>query len=250
LTITVPASSTQAVDQVAFTLTGISQYIAAAGGLGTAAFGLVDSSKAIMGGVSNSGFRFITKAITPLLSEAGAHRGQAFGPADIIRTLRANWLNGVAKADQKATAKSLIRMGITPANAAGLAARTGISPKALTDIATKISAHEALTVEEVGVLGRFDAVVSAVLDEAYERGDQQYRNTSKLISAVVAIVLALVGGAIVYVNGHPTQPLSDYFQARDFVTALLVGAISTPLAPIAKDVSSSLAGAVKALSGG
>jgi len=100
------------------------------------------------------------------------------------------------------------------------------------------------------LLGRFDAVVSAVLDEAYERGDQQYRNTSKLVAAVVAIVLAVVGGAIIYVNGNPTHSLSDFFQTRDFVTALLVGAISTPLAPIAKDVSSSLAAAVKALSGG
>jgi len=118
-----------AVDQVAFTLNGIGQYIAAAGGLGTAAFGLVDSSKAVMGGVSNSGFRFITMAITPLLPVASAQIGQAFGPADVIKTLRANWLNGMAKADQKATAKSLIRMGITPANAATLAARTGIPPR-------------------------------------------------------------------------------------------------------------------------
>jgi hypothetical protein len=93
-------------------LTGnITNLIAAAGGLGTAAFGLVDASKAVAGGMSNPGFGYIRQAVEPFVGTAtgGSATPTAFGPASILATLRANWLNGVAKADQKAVAKSLIR---------------------------------------------------------------------------------------------------------------------------------------------
>lgn len=44
-------------------LTSILNFIAAAGGLGTAAMGLVDALKAFGGGPSNIGFKYIRSAV-------------------------------------------------------------------------------------------------------------------------------------------------------------------------------------------
>lgn len=229
----------------------IGTFLAAASALGTAAFGLVDASKAWRGGVSNLGFRFIEEAVTPLISSGGA--GTAFARSEILTTLKANWLNGVPKADQKAAAKSLIRLGVTPANAAALADATGIDAKAFKAVAVNIGNGKALSPQDLNVLGRFDTVVSAILDAGYERADQQYRNGAKLVAAVVAVLLAIVGGGIVFfktmtIPNAPLSTLGSYIWSRDFLRAFLVGLLATPLAPIAKDLTSSLAAAVKAIS--
>jgi len=222
-------------------LPGILNSIAAAGALGTAAYGLVDASKAFGGGISNAGFVHIRTAIAPLVGGEGREAPHLFGRKDVLATLRANWLNGVAKADQKAAAKSLIRMGVTPENAQRLADETGVDDATLKSVAEKIRKGETLLEAEVTVLGRFDAVVSAVLDEAYERADQKYRNYCKVVALCVATVLAVVGGAVLNAGKEP------YWFRHQFWLAALIGFVSTPLAPIAKDLSSALTAAVKAV---
>lgn len=226
----------------------IPNILAAIGGLGTAAFGLVDASKAFGGGISNAGFGAVRKAVQPLLADTARHAKTAvFGAPDIICTLQANWLNGVPKQDQKAIAKSLIRLNITPENAPRLAARTGVDSAELTDVARRINTGEPLTTQQIGVLGRFDAIVSAVLDEGYERGDQQYRDASKLAAALVAIILSGVAGGLAHFSSVKGATIATYLGSSDLLFAILIGAISTPLAPIAKDLSSSLTAAVKAI---
>lgn len=229
-------------------LSNIVNFLAAAGALGTAAFGLVDAFKAFGGGVSNAGFGYVRKAVAPLIGSGGQSGPRPLGKADILATLRANWLNGVAKADQKATAKSLIRLCLTPDDAPRLAEAVGIDAVALKTCAEHIRNGDTLTPQDFNILGRFDAIVSAILDEGYERADQQYRNSSKFVAALVAIVLATIGGAIIFSSRTPPQALVDYFTSPLLLICILVGAISTPLAPIAKDLSSSLAAAVKAVS--
>ena len=223
----------------------IGSFLAAAAALGTAAYGLVDASKALRGGVSNLGFRSIATAVTPLIP-GGA--GAAFTRKEVLATLEANWLNGVAKADQKAAAKSLIRLGVTPASADALARATGIDPPTFKALAVNIAKGKPLTPAELTVLGRFDTVVSASLDAGYERADQQYRTGAKLVAAVVAVALALVGGGILFFEGAPGATIGGYLASRDILIAFLVGLMATPLAPIAKDLTSSLAAAVKAIS--
>ena len=46
-------------------LTSITDFVAAAGAFGTAAFGLVDASKCFGGGASNAGFGFIKRELAP-----------------------------------------------------------------------------------------------------------------------------------------------------------------------------------------
>ncbi|MDP9151786.1 MAG: hypothetical protein M3O36_17830 [Myxococcota bacterium] len=227
---------------LSFNIANLLDLIAAIGGLGTAAYGLVDATKAFGGGMSNPGFGFVRRGVAPFLIDT-----KGLGAAKVIETLRANWLNGVAKADQKAAAKSMIHMGLTAANAAKLAEVTGLDPALLQTAAANARSINAasggqserrVTTQDMTVLGEFDVIVSAALDQAYERADQFYRNWAKLAAAGVAIVLAVLGGGIGQEN---------YLWSAHMWSAVLVGALATPVAPIAKDLSTSLSTAVKAV---
>ena len=200
--------------------------------------GLVDTSKAFCGGPSNFGFGHVKSALEPFLAPL-AEDLPAFGQTEILRTLRANWLNGVAKADQKAKAKSLIHLGLTKGSAPALAKAAGVDPDKLELLAHKTATGKKVTQDEINILGEFDAVLSAVLDAAYERGDQIYRNASKFLAMAVATILGGAGGWIVF---HDTLTFSN------IALSLLTGMIATPLAPVAKDLVSSLQAAVAAVS--
>ena len=87
----------------------LGETVLAIGALGTAAYGLVDVSKAAWGGISRAGFGHILKGLAP------------YGPALDLATgsdwpgmLRAHWLNGRAKDEQKAIARALIRLVSRP----------------------------------------------------------------------------------------------------------------------------------------
>ncbi len=207
--------------------------ISAAGALGTASMGLVDALKVFWGGPSRFGFGYIKNAVEPFSPEI-ADGPKALQQKDIIETLRANWINGVAAADQKAKARALIHLRLTQGDATQLAKLTGVKPEVLGSAAAKASTGEQVKPEELAVIAQFDAVLSAVLDEAYERADQLYRNAAKALSVVIAVVLALIAEKY-FINGV------DWWQA------LLVGLIAAPLAPVSKDLVTALQNAVAAV---
>ena len=222
-------------------LSNILNFLSAAAGLGTAAMGLVDTSKAFNGGASNFGFGYIENAIGPFLPAGG----ETFGKAKILETLKANWLNGVAAADQKAKAKSLIHLGLTTGNAAQLAATAGVDAAKLTSLAQNVANGANPSQDELNVLGQFDVILSAALDAAYERGDQKYRNASKALAMGVATGLAVIAGWLIYGSG--TSSIWGYFGSWNFGLSIIVGLSATPLAPVAKDLSTSLQAAAKAV---
>jgi hypothetical protein len=205
--------------------------VTAIGGLGTAAFGLVDASKVLpFGGVNFIGFSGIRKTVSAL-TPVGS--GNALSPDKIIATLKANWFNGTDLPSQKAIAKSLIKLNLNPGNAEALAAATGVDPGVLTTVATKITTGTPLTSPETDVYARFDLIVTALLDETYQHSDSSYRNWTRTIAAIVAVVLAVAGGHAISGDGK-------------IWVYVLVGLLATPLAPIAKDLSTALATAVNA----
>lgn len=225
----------------------LSKVVLAIGGLGTASFGLVDACKGIAGGISNLGLGDIKKVVRPLIVGGDgaipeSHRVPAPSFNSVWFTLRANWLNGMALGDQKAAAKALIKLNLTTTNAANLAKRTGTDAGLLTSIAQKITPTPQtsadgkpiqLTPAESDAFGRFDVALSALLDQAYQRADQRYRNSAKLLAFVFAIVLALVGARLVYGVDAPYGP------------AFIAGLLATPLAPVAKDLASSIQAGAK-----
>jgi hypothetical protein len=237
----------------AITAASLTQITLAIGALGTAAFGFVDATKAIFGGPSNFGYFGIKKRMKSLLLESatpaaspptaavpGAAPTAAASPGlswdEIASTLYANWINGMASSDQKAVAKAFVKLRFNPTTAKAFADLTGVDSTLLTSVANKVSTAAPLSLNEADVNGRFDLALSTMIDCAYQRGDQIYRNMSKVTAAVFAIALAVVANH----HGIDGKSIPDW-------QALLVGAIATPLAPVAKDAASALQAASQAL---
>jgi hypothetical protein len=216
----------------------IPSVIGAIGALGLASFALVDATKVCRGGVSNAGFLFIERAVKRLLPS----EKQATPQGSLLDLLHANWINGIALADQKAIAKSLIKLRLSAETAPQFAAATSTQAEVLHRVGAKMTAGGSLVAAEANELGRFDLALSAILDEGYQRADQRYRNLSQVIAAAVATVTAVLGGWAV---SHPADaatggaaPAAEYFFHKDMWISLLCGVLATPLAPISKDVAS------------
>ena len=116
----------------------------------------------------------------------------------------------------------------------------GISNRGFGDIKKVISqfipassaSGSALSLTSVlATLPRFDLLLTAVLDQGYQRGDQRYRNTAKLVAVPVAILLALLGAWAIAGCG---------LTRLDALRALAAGLVATPLAPMAKDLASAI----------
>ena len=100
----------------------------------------------------------------------------------------------------------------------------------------------ALTSEESDACVRFDAILAAAIESAYEVSDQDYRNWTRLLAAVIAIAISVLGGwSLVGVEAP------QYFGKPDMFQAFFIGLLATPLAPIAKDISSALSTAVNTM---
>jgi hypothetical protein len=222
----------------------LGQIVTAIGGLGTAAFGLVDASKAVFSGINRIGLKHIKSIVsdlTPAQAGAGlpARPVNALPRQNILETIEANWVNGTDVASQKAIAKSLIKLHLSAGNATALALKTNVDSVVLGSVAGKIATGTSLTQPESDVYARFDLIVTAMLDEAYQLSDQVYRNGTRTLAAVVAVLLAISAGWSLVGNA--------LWSSKDLALALLVGLLATPLAPIAKDLSSALATAVNTM---
>ncbi len=219
---------------------GVGNALIAIGALGTASYGLVDVSKALPGGgLSLSGFGEIRKAVTPFASAltvgAGAHWPSI---------LQSHWVNGGALDDQKAKAKALIRLGLTTANTATMAAEPSIAGRidgaAVATTITNMHTGTPLTPVNLNELGRFDAIVSAALDAGFEMADQRYRACARALACGLAIGLAEAAAVLIDLQ------MKKAFDGPDFAIAILIGLVSTPLAPVAKDLASALSTAASA----
>ena len=211
-------------------ITTIVELISAIGALGTAATGLVDTTKLFGGGLSNAGYAAIKqqlKPFDPLLS--------AIPDGAAYATIYGLWINGAAIEDQKAKAKALIKLGFVPATVDAMETATGLPAAELTPLAENIANGVDLGPPQVNIYGRLDAILSAIIDAAYEKADQHYRNAAKALAAAIAIVLALIGGYAVTPPG----------EAVNWLLYAVIGAIATPLAPVAKDLTTAINTAVQ-----
>lgn len=210
-------------------LQNLTKIIAAIGGLGTAAFGLLDAIKSVIPWINDIGFGRIKKTVESLTP---GNPKNALSQNKIIATVKANWINGTDLNSQKSIAKSLIKLNLGSTNAADLATATGVDSTVLTAVAGGIAAGTPLTSPQTDLYGRFDLIVTALLDETYQHADNVYRNWTRALAALLAVVLAVAGGLTINAN---------------IPQCILVGLLATPLAPIAKDLSTALATAVNTM---
>ena len=229
-------------------LTRLTGIITAVGALGTAAYGVVDVTKSIGGGVSNCGFGRIAKTMAALIPEkamaeaagTGTSEVSALSLASILVTLKSNWINGMPSEDQRAIAKSLVKLRMNVELVPTLAKMTGVNPVILASVAAKIASGAPLAKEEADVYSRFDLVLTTLLDQAYQRADQQYRNTAKLCAVIASVILATTGA-------WSLGQIQHFFLVdRAFWQSFLLGLLATPLAPVAKDLASAVQAGAKA----
>jgi hypothetical protein len=240
------SGATQASAATALSHLQINQIISAIGGLGTAAFGLVDAAKTINFdriSINRIGFADIKNTVESLTPPpaGGVPTPNALPRANIVETIQANWMNGTDLASQKAIAKSLIKLHLSDGNADAVAKAANVDATLLKLAAQKMAAGAPLLQPESDVYARFDLILTAMLDETYQHSDQFYRNWTRAIAAIFAVVLALAGGWTLD-NYAPT-----FWRSGQAVLAFLIGLLATPLAPVAKDLSTALATAVNTL---
>lgn len=210
------------------TVTSMVAAITAIGALGMAASGLVDATKFFSGGISNMGLRDLDAVLVRFASALD----RAVGKGEWRTVVNAHWINGRPRDEQKAIMKSLIRLGLSADTAPGLANVGNVDEKALVGVAEKLKEGAELDQQDINVLGRLDATVEAHLDAAFDRADQRYRNAARLLAGILAVALALLAA--------PATGMR-------FGLAALVGVLAVPLAPVAKDLTSSLQAAATAL---
>jgi hypothetical protein len=218
-------------------MTQFSNQIIAVGALGTAAYGLVDATKAFRGGISNRGFSFIETALTPFGDALDEALGRNPG-CEWQKVMKSHWVSGRAKDEQKAIAVSLIQLGLTATNAPAIATAAQVSPEELGKIVVALEKGQELTAEQLNVLGRFKATIEARIDAAYDRAEEVYRNSARFAAGMVSVLLAVAATYIFYPDGA---------DPRHYQIAILIGLVAVPLAPIAKDLASALSTAAAAL---
>lgn len=220
-------------------LNNMGEAVLAVGALGTAAYGIVDVSKGMWGGVSRVGYGHIARTLAPFAPALDA----AAGKARWRDMLFAHWLNGRPADEQKALAKGLVRLGLSPETAPKVAEAGRVEPARLTAVAGKLNDGSELDEADMNILGRFDAALDFELDSAFERADQQYRSAAKGMAAGVAVLLAIVATFVIHSQG----PAMGWPSIDSLALAVLVGILAVPLAPVAKDLASGLSAAVKAV---
>lgn len=228
--------------------TDLATSFTAIGALGTAAFGLVDVTKVFWGGPSLFGFGYIARLIDDLGPDGiRKSKNSAISKTAIIETLKANWINGVSPSDLKSTTKTLIKLRLNPSTASAMALTTGVPPQILEAVANKLDTGSELTPDELNVYGRFDLLLSIMIDRAYQRADQKYRNAAKASAFLAAFILAEIAGASLYYGTPGEHTALAFLSSPTFYYALIASLLATPIAPVAKDLASGINTAMKAV---
>jgi hypothetical protein len=203
--------------------------VLAVGGLGTAAFGIVEALKWTPIGMM--GFRQITRLLgAPALDALRV----AYGPAS-IDLLEAQYRTGRSAGQLPKSIRQGVRVGLTPDTAGPLAERLGVvAADDLVAVAEALQQGAELTDAQRSILGRFELALDARIDSALALADDRYAGSMRVIASLVAIIIALAIGI---------------YAGQSVLLALIVGIAAVPVAPMAKDLSSAIRAAGQALPG-
>lgn len=210
------------------TLTSVTQFIIAAGAVGTAAMGIVEGAKSVH--IKPLGFRSLMSELQWAIEALKVAYGEQYD-----RLLKSLYRLNRSEGELPRILRQGVRIGLNKNNAALMAETVlGDVDGSLPQVATKIAAGESLSDQEKNILGRFEVAVDARIDAALALADRAYGNGIRLCSFIVAIFLSLMAAQVLHFTGG-------------YKTALIVGLISVPLAPIAKDVAKGLQSAANAI---
>lgn len=250
---------------MAIEATQLSEYLGtvtlATGGLGAAAYGVVDGLKLItwidlagferlFGSRSTKGGRHWPMqqraGLDPLLPSLQA----AYG-ADAVELLKAQYRSGRSKGELPRTLRQGVRIGFGVLRSEEInrtARALGIDEQAAQQAADALimarnqrppaagemppAAPASVNGEERSALARLETAIDARIDSALVLAEVQYVTQTKVIATMVALSIALSVGRCL---------------DADTLVSLMIGLAAVPLAPVAKDLATALQEAVRAL---
>jgi hypothetical protein len=221
--------------------------VTAVGAFGVAAFGLVESvGKAFAAkgyGLPYAGLGAVKKAIRHLTPALRVAYGD-----DYLDIITHQYRAGRSTGECPDTIRQGVRLGLPfmtiDAAAAVIDSMWELDPPGApkTNATALAAALQAVPpasppptggVEPQALAGRFATALDARILAAFEVGEEHYEALAKLIAGVVAVGLAV--GFDLGLGAPVPLPV-----------ALIIGVVAVPLAPVAKDVSSSLQNALTA----
>lgn len=208
-------------------------FVACAGTLGTAAFGLAEALKGFpFPGVVGVG------SIVRMLGEPGRLAlHSVYGAQDFTALLRGSYRKGPEAAAK--VVKNGLAAALDSPHLPALAAHFGQDGVALQAAIVTLRAPagtEEAKVSARAVLGRFELAVDARMDAALASAQCRYAATMQALAGGIAVAGGTLAAAL-----YPGTGVHWY-------DGLLLGLVAVPLAPIAKDVTSFLRAAGDAVS--
>lgn len=201
----------------------LTSIILTASSLGVTAFGIVETLKWTR--IGQFGFNEMRKHLGQLI--LALETTHSTNLEQVLRSLYRGEHSELAK-----TLRQGVRAGLTTDNAATLALTLHtINENALTAVAAAFAAGTELTSEQRNVLGRFELAADAKIDAALMSAQSHYAGKMRLLAGAIAICLGLILGLV--------QSASQ-FDLFTLGQALIVGILAIPVAPIAKDLVSTL----------
>lgn len=210
----------------------LSVMIMAAGGLGTASFGIVEALK--WSRVGEFGYKKIPQTLGPLMDALKSAYGN-----DYDKLLRAQYRKD--RKEQKILTRTLrqgIRVGLNKNNVKMIAEFLGHSDTesllAAVETLGKIAQSEDFDFPEKqrNALGRFELAVDARIDAAVTLAYDSYVGSIRLLASLVSLVIAMLAAFLLDVS---------------YIKAVIVGIMAVPIAPMANDIVGALQSAAKAL---
>lgn len=224
-------------DEGELELDGLGGLLLLAGAVGTAAFGIVDGLKGGVFGKLRGETAGFAKAMTTL-APVKPLLVQAYG-TDADKLLE-NLYAGGKDEEFARSVRQGARIGLTPANAGLVAEGLGVvNGKDLEEAVAESMKGAEISDASRNVLGRLDLALDARIEAALTLARQDYATTARISASVVSILIAC--GAL--------YSLRMELDRRSVFTAVLVGLVAVPLAPVAKDLATSIQSVSRYLKG-
>jgi hypothetical protein len=206
-------------NEILSSVDSLTDIILAAGGLGIAAFGIVESLKGWF--VGAYGFNKIKNGLgTPLINCLEKAYGE-----NALNYLRSIYCKRDNELELSKIIRQGVRIGMTTVNdSKKVAEYVGIAnPESIENVITSLNNdQQALSDQDRRILGRFELALDARLDALMSDANRDYIWKVRLTASFFALTISLLVASVNF-NEYALQ-------------SLLLGVLAIPVAPITKDL--------------
>ena len=207
--------------------------VVAAGAIGTAAMGIVDTLKSRESlAIGGAGFADMIETLEPLRPALERAFGEQWRHVLEIHYRGDHAPEAIKRVVSRAVRLGLPELTVDQLNA--VAARYGnLDRQQVRRAIDQLRGGQALDSTSHGILERLMAAVDAHVEGAALRASAQYRYAARAVASAVAIALGAAVGLV-------TMFTAETVDWTSFLQALFLGVVAVPVAPIAKDLSTAV----------